>query len=91
MMEQADFAAKAREIFLALGVQEDALQAYSGLMDEMKGDGAEQEVNVCAYILRRDNGNTAQFTADAWRTAWRAESLPARKAGTEEFCVNGNN
>ena len=54
MMEQADFAAKAREIFLALGVQEEALQAYSGLMDEMKGDGAEQEVNVCAYILRRD-------------------------------------
>ena len=54
MMEQKDFAEQARKIFLALGMQEEALKAYSSLLEEMGDSVGEQEVSVCAYMLRRD-------------------------------------
>ena len=54
MMEQKDFAEQARKIFLALGMQEEALKAYSSLLEEMGDSVGDQEVSVCAYMLRRD-------------------------------------
>ena len=53
-MEEITFAAEAREIFRALGVQDETIAVYSGMLAFVKARTAEQELSVCAYILRRE-------------------------------------
>ena len=52
-MEQTEFAAKARDIFLALGVQTKAFAVHGEMLALLKAGTPEQEMSVCAFMLRR--------------------------------------
>ena len=52
-MEQTEFAAKARDIFLALGVQTKTFAVHGEMLALLKAGTPEQEMSVCAFMLRR--------------------------------------
>ena len=52
-MEQTEFAAKAWDIFLALGVQTKTFAVHGEMLALLKAGTPEQEMSVCAFMLRR--------------------------------------
>ena len=52
-MEQTEFAAKARDIFLALGVQTKTFAVHGEMLALLKAGTPEREMSVCAFMLRR--------------------------------------
>ena len=54
MMSATDFAAKARALFLDLGLPSELLANYEALKTSCNIDDVRDETSVCAYILRRD-------------------------------------